>query len=206
MKILNERETGMNKVENLDNTIILMYARGKPMHTIASEMGIAVGSVYNRLKANGVQTRKTHDYPITEKQRENARKQGRAAKGRKCSELTKKMLSESKYIGGVGTRKKRNDGYIAIYFPDHPCASKDHYVMEHILVMEANIGRHLNEDECVHHINEKRDDNRLCNLLLITKSDHMSYHGYKRYGNEKAAKEIISKYIEGRDDLSIKQF
>ena len=29
-------------------------------------------------------------------------------------------MSESKIKGGIGHKKKRTDGYIAVYFPDHP--------------------------------------------------------------------------------------
>lgn len=39
----------------------------------------------------------------------------------------------------------------------------------------------IGEDECVHHINHKRDDNRLCNLRLMTKSEHMSMHMKERF-------------------------
>lgn len=83
--------------------------------------------------------------------------------------------------GGIGHKKKRSDGYVFIYFPDHPMSTKDGYVMEHDLVMEALIGRHLKGNECVHHINEIRDDNRKENLMLMTKSEHMSLHSKKRW-------------------------
>ncbi len=39
-------------------------------------------------------------------------------------------------------------------------------VFEHILVMEATIGRSLTDDETVHHRNGVRDDNRPENLEL----------------------------------------
>lgn len=90
-----------------------------------------------------------------------------------------------KEAGGIGHKKKRADGYIAIYFPDHPRSNSEGYIMEHILVMEALVGRHLNEDECVHHINGKRDDNRAKNLQLMTKREHMSYHSKKRWEKKK---------------------
>lgn len=151
------------------------------MNKIADILGIAVGKVFNRLKFMGVKSRKRGDYEPTEKERENARKQGLRAKGRKLSEEVKKKLSESHFRGGIGAKKRRSDGYISVYFPDHPKASKDHMIMEHVLVMECYIGRWLNEDECVHHINHKRDDNRLCNLRLMTKSEHMSMHMKERF-------------------------
>jgi hypothetical protein len=53
--------------------------------------------------------------------------------------------------------------------------------MEHDLVMEVLIGRHLYDYECVHHINGIRNDNRKENLMLMTKSEHASYHNKKRW-------------------------
>jgi hypothetical protein len=42
-------------------------------------------------------------------------------------------------------------------------------VFEHIIVMEAERGRHLFPDETVHHRNGVRDDNRPENLELWTR-------------------------------------
>lgn len=47
---------------------------------------------------------------------------------------------------------------------------------EHIHVMERKIGRPLRRDEVVHHVNRVRDDNRLENLQLMTRSEHTSIH------------------------------
>lgn len=77
--------------------------------------------------------------------------------------------------------KKRRDGYIALYMPDYISASKSGYVMEHVFIMEQHIGRRLHKDECVHHINRKKDDNRLSNLQLMTKREHMSLHAKERH-------------------------
>jgi hypothetical protein len=47
-----------------------------------------------------------------------------------------------RWKGGVRVRK---DGYVLIYSPGHPFASKN-FVLEHRLVMEAHLGRILSSD------------------------------------------------------------
>lgn len=46
----------------------------------------------------------------------------------------------------------------------------------HDLTMEEVINRPLTENECVHHINGIRTDNRIENLQLMTKSEHAKLH------------------------------
>ncbi len=80
-----------------------------------------------------------------------------------------------------GHKKKRKDGYISIYIPQHPNSSKEGYVMEHVLVMESKIGRYLKKDEVVHHKNKIRDDNRIENLQLMTFREHAGLHMKERH-------------------------
>lgn len=42
--------------------------------------------------------------------------------------------------------------------------------------MQNYIGRKLKKNEVVHHINHNREDNRIENLRLMTRSDHQSLH------------------------------
>lgn len=103
------------------------------------------------------------------------------ARGSKRSEETKRKISEANSIKGIGHKKKRGDGYIAIYFPDHPKSSAEGYIMEHVLIMECFIGRWLKDDEVVHHKNKIRDDNRIENLQLLTKIEHSRLHMTERH-------------------------
>ena len=65
-----------------------------------------------------------------------------------------------------GGRYYHEAGYILIYAPEHPHANKG-YVFEHRLVVEKALGRYLNPNEQIHHINDIRDDNCLENLQPI---------------------------------------
>lgn len=62
------------------------------------------------------------------------------------------------------------NGYKVIY------AGEGKGIKEHIKIMQEHIGRQLRKDEIVHHINEIKDDNRLENLQLMTRSEHSKLH------------------------------
>jgi hypothetical protein len=71
-------------------------------------------------------------------------------------------------------RTVHSGGYIRIWAPGHPLASKDGYVLEHRLVLyESGIyepGMH------VHHRNGDKTDNRIENLEYKTPRDHHRGH------------------------------
>ena len=48
--------------------------------------------------------------------------------------------------------------------------------MEHRLVMEKYLNRFLNKNEIVHHVNGDPIDNRIENLQVVTKSEHVKIH------------------------------
>ena len=167
---------------------------GKTMKAISIELGIAVGKIHRLIHEYEIPARKASDYEITEKQRQAGKHAGELRKGQHLSLETREKISEARKLHGKGHIKIRRDGYRALYYPDYPRSNKDGYVMEHVYIMEQHIGRPLKEDECVHHINFIKDDNRIENLKLMTISDHMSYH--MRLRNEQ----------KRGDDLSIVSF
>lgn len=74
--------------------------------------------------------------------------------------------SRNPYWNG-GRYKDRASGYILVYSPDHPFRTKKGYVLEHRLVVERSIKRHLRSNEIIHHKNKIKDDNRKENLEII---------------------------------------
>lgn len=68
------------------------------------------------------------------------------------------------------------DGYVRIYRPDHDWPRRGGYILEHVWKMEKLLKRRLAKNECVHHKNHNRQDNRLENLEIIERGMHSRYH------------------------------
>lgn len=65
-----------------------------------------------------------------------------------------------------GGRSSHSQGYALVLKPEHPRASSNGYVLEHILVAEQAFGRFLPPQAVVHHVNEQRSENRNSNLVI----------------------------------------
>ena len=72
--------------------------------------------------------------------------------------------------------KVDRNGYWYIRIPEHPKSSKQGYVAEHHVVMEAVLGHYIEAGMVVHHINEDKKDNRACNLQYMSDSEHKRLH------------------------------
>ncbi len=66
------------------------------------------------------------------------------------------------------------DGYISLY------QGRRQHKVEHRLVMERHLGRQLGPNELVHHINGVKTDNRIENLEIISRAEHMRLHLHRR--------------------------
>jgi hypothetical protein len=63
-----------------------------------------------------------------------------------------------------------HDGYRNLFLPEHPNSSKNGSLGMHVVVMSQFMGRPLLSHERVHHRNGFRDDNRIENLELWSRS------------------------------------
>ena len=90
-----------------------------------------------------------------------------------CKQHFQKLGNQ--HPGWKGGRDANSSGYIMVYSPLHPRTDKHHRVLEHRLVIEEHLGRLLEPNEIVHHLNGIRKDNRLGNLAITYRDNHSTY-------------------------------
>lgn len=95
---------------------------------------------------------------------------------------------EDRGMAFKGGRRISTWGYVLIY------VSTNRYEFEHRLVMEKSIGRKLEHDEHVHHINGNKQDNRMDNLQVLSKSEHQRIHAIK---NPQPRDKITQQFVKG---------
>lgn len=107
-------------------------------------------------------------------------------------------------------KRKNSNGYLEVFYPEHPY-NVDNWVLLHRLVMEDHIGRHLEPDEVVHHLNEIKTCNEIWNLFLTDEKEHTLIHRMgKRHKKSstanmsKAHKKIVHRRVRGADGRFIK--
>ena len=66
----------------------------------------------------------------------------------------------------------------------HPLADPNGYAYEHILVWVSAGNQRPQKGEIVHHVNENKDDNRIENLKLMTRSVHNAHHNEDKQRDE----------------------
>lgn len=74
---------------------------------------------------------------------------------------------------GFAERKTNSQGYVLAYAPEHPRADLGGRVLEHILIIEAALGKPLREGAEGHHVDRDRANNANTNLVAC---DSHSYH------------------------------
>ena len=86
--------------------------------------------------------------------------------GKHRSEETKKKLSKA-HTGKIRFRGKENPNWLG---------SWDWYHKEARKIMEKQLGRKLNRNEIIHHIDENYKNNNLINLKLVSRTEHILIH------------------------------
>lgn len=66
--------------------------------------------------------------------------------------------------------------------------SKEDDELEHRKIAKNILGRNLERNEVVHHINGKRDDNRLINLCVMDRTKHDMWHSYLDWKKKKSGR------------------
>lgn len=88
----------------------------------------------------------------------------------KARENSVKARKGKRSFGWKGGRHTDINGYVMIYKPEHPNATKKGYIGEHRFVMSEHLDRPLKPEENVHHVNGNRADNDISNLELWSKA------------------------------------
>jgi hypothetical protein len=94
-------------------------------------------------------------------------------------------------------------GYVKLRVgTDHPLADPNGYAYEHLVVWVAAGNRRPAAGQTLHHKNDNKQDNRISNLELLTRSAHNSHHikerGRRRNGQLAANGEAAGRTLDGR--------
>jgi hypothetical protein len=154
---------------------IELYLSGMSIPDIHKETGIPLSTLRFRLKKAGVLRGRAEAVRMAAKEGKLSSMKG---KKRVFTGEWKRNISKSKIGKGVGVSRKPN-GYIEITMGENKGRSV------HVVLMEEKIGRRLYANECVHHINNMRDDNRIENLKLMTRSEHSKLHAKESHASKK---------------------
>ncbi len=147
-----------------------LYLMGDSIPDINKKTGIALSTLRFRLKRAGILRSRADAVKLAGKQGKMSSTKGST---RVFTQEWKDNISKAKKGKGKGYSLKPS-GYVEITMGENKSRS------EHVVIMEQKIGRRIYANECVHHINGIRNDNRIDNLQLMTRSEHARLHALER--------------------------
>jgi DNA-binding CsgD family transcriptional regulator len=162
------------------------YARLGSAEKVGKEYGVSKKLILNHMKDMGIKR------AMSNKDRglRHAEKIKRLSlEGLNGAQIARKLKTSPETVYAIAKREgieitdNFHKGYITTWAgyrmfrkPNHPFADSKGYVREHRLVMEDYLGRYLEEDECVHHIDGDKGNNSIENLELMLIEDHVKLH------------------------------
>ena len=171
---------GVNKViEDVDE--FEMYLSGMSITQISEETGIPISTLRFRFKKAGVLRSRADGVrnSIATGRRKSTKGTSRNFTEEWCENIGKaKALAGKTESIGIDTSK----GYPRFTRGEH----KGKFV--HKVVMELWLGRELDGDECVHHIDGDKTNNNIDNLALMTASGHAKLHRFQDELSDKQRK------------------
>jgi|688.fasta_scaffold283950_3 hypothetical protein len=122
--------------------------------------------------------------------------------GTKRSELAKKNMSiAQRKIHNGGIRYNQGRGYKQLIVDEYHPRKKNRkggsYIFEHVLVVEKQIGRFLNDHEIVHHIDGDKENNSPQNLFLCSGQDRKESNQIHNHAHDTAEKIVFNLYKKG---------
>lgn len=168
-----------------DKQLTELYASGLTAQALATRFGVSKKTILRHLDRLGVQ-RRTLRKVTTEVE---AKIVQMAKSGATVAQAEQDLALEATTIRGYAAKNGVQfadryhkgfittwNGYRMVPMPAHPGADAKGYVREHILVAEAQLGRHLMAHEVVHHRDGDKLNNKPENLQVTTRSEHASHH------------------------------
>ena len=179
----------MNHRPTKEELEFLYVEQSLTMKQVAMRLCISAGLVHKLIHAYGITPRPRYKGMKGKHQSAEVRNTiSKANKGkrrtpeerRKMSERAKNKTRKPSQFGGH--IKILRNGYREVYLPSHPNAHKDGYALEHVVAYGVYHDCVVDTEKyAIHHINGIKTDNRAENLVMMTKSEHMSYHSKIRH-------------------------
>lgn len=134
-------------IKSKDWCVAQYVIQRKSLRTIRAETGLGINTIKRWFRKHDIKTRQDDEVVRSQK--------------------SHKLRNNPNWKG-----KRNNCGYYYIYHPNHPNAPPSGYISEHRFIAEEIVGRVLNIDEFVHHIDMDKTNNSKDNLFITKQRGH----------------------------------